>query len=528
MIRSSGRSALRSTPSRHPLRVAGAATIVALAVALMTSVASAAPVITGTGIFTYNEGAVPLDIGSGMVIGGGTNYAGQSIEFTVAGSTPTEVLTLAADVGAITTNGVVSIVGNVVYLGNGSTADVAGSVDGIDNGAGGRTLRVNFINDLANPSFEDDMTGWGVLNQRIDLGVTEIDACATFDTSTYPAPVTNADNNAPATQGALSTTAATTGSPTEGAHAADIRSLGMITLAGFDVVHGPAIVSSEFNASAGRKVYFDWRGVEGIDDYHVFGYVIDSDCNQLEVLDATGSGTSVWTTVETTRPTTDTYRFVFVSGTFDSSGGIGGGGAGAALLIDNVRVLGPTADDAVVQQVAHKLRYANSSFDVAAARTVDVTVQSAITGTGFAAITVNIVPAPVVVPPSPPVLVDHGYLGVVPSRLWDSRELVAKPAAGSVRELVVAGQAGVPLDATAVVLNVTVDRPDGSGFVTVFPCGGSLPLASNVNFVAGQTVANSVTVAVGLAGKVCVYTLTTTHIVVDVDAAFASGTVSVE
>src|SRR2546423_1123681 len=112
--------------------------------------------------------------------------------------------------------------------------------------------------------------------------------------------------------------------------------------------------------------------------------------------------------------------------------------------------------------------------------------------------------------------------GVVPSRLWDSRDLVAKPVAGSVRELVVSGRGGVPLDATAVVLNVTADRPDGTGFVTVYPCGGSLPLASNLNFVAGQTVANSVTVAVGVAGKVCIYTFTATHIVVDVDAAFAA------
>jgi hypothetical protein len=104
--------------------------------------------------------------------------------------------------------------------------------------------------------------------------------------------------------------------------------------------------------------------------------------------------------------------------------------------------------------------------------------------------------------------------------LWDSRNS-AKPAAGSVRELVVLGQGGVPSDATAVVLNVTVDRPDGSGFVTVFPCGGLLPLASNVNYVEDQTVANSVTVAVGAAGRVCFYTSTSAHLVIDTNAAFA-------
>src|SRR5438046_3693730 len=79
---------------------------------------------------------------------------------------------------------------------------------------------------------------------------------------------------------------------------------------------------------------------------------------------------------------------------------------------------------------------------------------------------------------------------------------------------------GVQTCALPILLNVTADRPDGTGFVTVYPCGGSLPLASNLNFVAGQTVANSVTVAVGVAGKVCIYTFTATHIVVDVGGAF--------
>ena len=44
---------------------------------------------------------------------------------------------------------------------------------------------------------------------------------------------------------------------------------------------------------------------------------------------------------------------------------------------------------------------------------------------------------------------------------------------------------GCRLGAAAVVLNVTVTGAQGSGFVTVFPCGEALPTASNLNFVAG-------------------------------------------
>ena len=49
--------------------------------------------------------------------------------------------------------------------------------------------------------------------------------------------------------------------------------------------------------------------------------------------------------------------------------------------------------------------------------------------------------------------------------------------------LQVTGRGAVPGDATAVVLNVTVTQPLGSGFVTVYPCGDPRPLASNLNFV---------------------------------------------
>jgi hypothetical protein len=58
----------------------------------------------------------------------------------------------------------------------------------------------------------------------------------------------------------------------------------------------------------------------------------------------------------------------------------------------------------------------------------------------------------------------------------------------------------------AVVLNVTVTGADSAGYLTVYPAGVSPPTASNLNFVAGQTVPNLVAVAVGIAGQVNVFT----------------------
>ena len=93
---------------------------------------------------------------------------------------------------------------------------------------------------------------------------------------------------------------------------------------------------------------------------------------------------------------------------------------------------------------------------------------------------------------------------VTPTRLLDTRSGlggVQGPTSGSVT-VQAAGQAGIPLGATSVVLNVTVDQPTSAGFLTVWPTGSAQPDASNLNFVAGQTVPNLVIAKVGSDGKI--------------------------
>lgn len=87
---------------------------------------------------------------------------------------------------------------------------------------------------------------------------------------------------------------------------------------------------------------------------------------------------------------------------------------------------------------------------------------------------------------------------------------------GATLQLPVAGRAGVPDDATAVVLNVTSTGSATPGFVTAHPQGSGLAAASNVNFVGGRTVANLVVVGLGSTGDVCLFTVGATHLVVDV------------
>lgn len=366
------------------------ASTVALSVAigsvLPVAAAAAAPSVAGTSTAAYTEQAAPTVIGSGVTISGGTAYDGNSVDFSVGGAASSESLSLGTDSAPDTGNGVVSVVGSSVYLGDGSSADVVGTVDTARNGQAGQPLRVTFGSAFANAGFETgDLSGWTAINQRIDLGVTSIAGHATTDTSTYPANVPNQDDNAPSSPGALSSTVQTS-IVSEGTHALRLVSSGMTTAQGCDVVHGPAVYSSTFDASAGDNIYFDWRAYAGDDNFHVFGYIVDSAGNQTELLDATGGATN-WATKQTTIPASGSYRFVFVSGTHDLSCGQA---AGASLVIDNVRVFGARVDDAVVQQVARRLRYANTSDAPPASRTVTVSAASQSNGTGTGTITVAI------------------------------------------------------------------------------------------------------------------------------------------
>jgi hypothetical protein len=119
------------------------------------------------------------------------------------------------------------------------------------------------------------------------------------------------------------------------------------------------------------------------------------------------------------------------------------------------------------------------------------------------------------------------FVGVAPARFMDTRpgfktvEGVGSGAgmrtAGSVTELPVTGRAGVPTDASSVVLNVAVTGSSSGGWITVYPCGQQPPETSTVNFSAGQTISNSVNVKPGPGGKVCIATSSATHVIADLN-----------
>ena len=118
-----------------------------------------------------------------------------------------------------------------------------------------------------------------------------------------------------------------------------------------------------------------------------------------------------------------------------------------------------------------------------------------------------------------------------PTRLLDTRTAGTKvgktDGSGTAYELTVAGASGLPAagSLSTVAMNVTVvdgKATDVGGFVTVYPCG-TRPNSSNLNFVNGQTVPNSVIASVSNAGKVCFYVYGEAHILADVSGYFDSS-----
>ncbi|NEA58520.1 PKD domain-containing protein [Streptomyces sp. SID13666] len=72
--------------------------------------------------------------------------------------------------------------------------------------------------------------------------------------------------------------------------------------------------------------------------------------------------------------------------------------------------------------------------------------------------------------------------------------------------LQIANRNGVPATGmTAAELNMTVTNNVGGGFITAYPAGTARPTASNINFSAGQTVANASVMPTGTDGAIEFY-----------------------
>ena len=125
---------------------------------------------------------------------------------------------------------------------------------------------------------------------------------------------------------------------------------------------------------------------------------------------------------------------------------------------------------------------------------------------------------------------DAPYVGLTPDRLLETRGdagqvgyVGARPTSGQVVGIDVVGRSGgaVPSDARAVVLSVTATNPVAAGYITVWPCGSTRPLASSLNLAGpGDTQSNAVVVGLGTGGTVCLFTQSGADLIVDLNGYF--------
>ena len=113
----------------------------------------------------------------------------------------------------------------------------------------------------------------------------------------------------------------------------------MTSVNGYDIVHGPYLVSSEAREiDAGDKVNFDWKASGTNDAFDIFAYIVDVNTGATEILlneTQSPAGSTNWATVSHTVQTSGSYKYVFINGTYDDTGGKL---LGAEMFLDNIYI----------------------------------------------------------------------------------------------------------------------------------------------------------------------------------------------
>ena len=209
-------------------------------------------------------------------------------------------------------------------------------------------------------------------------------------------------------------------------------------------------------------------------------------------------------------------------------GGVPAAGVGSVAL--NVTVTEPDAATFVTVHPAGTSRPTASNLNAAAGATAAAMAIVPVGSTGAVSLFQFAGNAHVVVDVLGWFPTSASFTGVVPARLADTRSGAgistvdgsvvgggAVAAAGTL-DVPVLGRGSVPSSGVgAVVLNVTITEPEVATYVTVHPAATSRPIASNLNAVPGDTVANTVIVPVGAGGSVSLFQFAgSAHLVVDV------------
>jgi PKD repeat protein len=197
------------------------------------------------------------------------------------------------------------------------------------------------LEQFPNPGFEEALTGWTILNQRIRLngGSTILDVPTPTDPT--PNPYGSPGDATSFSSYTFNYFLDTNDKPPNGETQSIALSFGGIVNQGA-IIYGPALYSNNtVIAQVGDKISFYWRALGIQDAYNVYAYLVNpaaSPVKYIQLLDAatTPASNTAWAEAAVIIQPGDegNYHFVFVNGGFDATFGTV---IGADLKIDNIR-----------------------------------------------------------------------------------------------------------------------------------------------------------------------------------------------
>ena len=119
----------------------------------------------------------------------------------------------------------------------------------------------------------------------------------------------------------------------------------------------------------------------------------------------------------------------------------------------------------------------------------------------------------------------HAMIPSTPTRVIDTRDATRSAMnfgnggnyvpAGVTQKITLAGQRGIPANASDVSITIIAVDPTDVGSLTVWDCG-AIPPTQAVTFVPGRNVANALQARLSATGDLCVTSTAATHVVIDV------------
>ena len=318
----------------------------------------------------------PAQVFPGLTfVDSGTNYAGGWIEYSIDTSTSADSLFLETATVASTTLDSITVVGSTIFKGTGTSFTAIGNIDSVKNGRNGQNLRVSFSNTFTNGGFTDNSTtvvgdvvslsGWTAYKRRVKLGgASTIEGWPTPTDNAFPATTDGTSGNDSAGDSNSYSVNPSYAGRSGGGYAVQLATNGNCSV-GYCIIRGPYIVSNNpVYLQAGDSVSFWWSALGASDAYDVYGYLLNTGTGAtIQLLNSTGANaraTQAWTQVSRTITSGQdgNYKFVFIAGTWDATGGQA---EGASLLLDDVNVTAAAASSitaANLRDLSLLLRYA--------------------------------------------------------------------------------------------------------------------------------------------------------------------------